>query len=61
MSDPRPEELIQAENLLYNGKVDKALEIINNFQNKSEISLKSNYGQHEKSFNPISKEFLFTI
>jgi tetratricopeptide (TPR) repeat protein len=40
MSDPRPEELINAEKLLDDGKVDKVLEIIANFEQKSDITPK---------------------
>ena len=38
MSDPRPEEIIQAEKLLDNGKIDDALEIIINFEKKNGIN-----------------------
>jgi len=31
MSDSRPEQLIRAEELIYNGKVEEALEIVKNF------------------------------
>ncbi len=37
MSDPRPEELIKTEELMYNGKVEEALEKLNNFENYSEL------------------------
>jgi len=33
MSDPRTEEIIRAEKLIYKGRVEEALEIINNFEN----------------------------
>jgi tetratricopeptide (TPR) repeat protein len=35
MSDPRPEEILQAEKLINQGKVEEALKIINNFEKKS--------------------------
>ncbi|MHA2051772.1 MAG: tetratricopeptide repeat protein [Promethearchaeota archaeon] len=38
MSNPRPEELIHAEEFIYNGKLDKALEIIANIEKKSDIT-----------------------
>lgn len=40
MSDPRPEELNLAGQLLSNGKLEDALEIITNFEKKSEITPK---------------------
>ncbi|MHA1992713.1 MAG: tetratricopeptide repeat protein [Candidatus Hodarchaeales archaeon] len=40
MSDPRPEELIHAEELIYDGKVEEAYEIISNFEKTSELSSK---------------------
>jgi len=40
MSDLRPEQLIYAEELLYNGKVEEALEIIMNFEKKGELTPK---------------------
>ena len=33
MSDPRPEELIRAEDLMFNGKVEEVIELLNNFEN----------------------------
>jgi hypothetical protein len=38
MSDPRPEELVPAEQLLDYGKEENALEIITNFEKKSVIT-----------------------
>lgn len=38
MSDPRPKELIHAEELRFNGKVEESLEIIRNFEQKPEIN-----------------------
>ncbi|MHA2039711.1 MAG: tetratricopeptide repeat protein [Promethearchaeota archaeon] len=38
MSDPLPEELICAEELMYNGKVEEALKIITNFEEKSKLT-----------------------
>jgi tetratricopeptide (TPR) repeat protein len=38
MSDPRPEEMIYAEKLLDNGKVDEVLEVITNYEKKSSIT-----------------------
>ncbi|MHA2179935.1 MAG: tetratricopeptide repeat protein [Promethearchaeota archaeon] len=40
MSDSRPEQLIQAENLYYNGRVEEALELIKNFEEGSELTQK---------------------
>ena len=40
MSDSRPEQLIRAEELYYNGKVDEALEIVENFEKISELTQK---------------------
>jgi len=41
MSDPRPEELIHAEELLYDGKVEEALEIVTNFEKKINLTPKN--------------------
>ncbi|MHA1931650.1 MAG: tetratricopeptide repeat protein [Promethearchaeota archaeon] len=38
MSDPRPQELIHAEELRFNGKVEESLEIILNYEQKPEIT-----------------------
>jgi tetratricopeptide (TPR) repeat protein len=38
MSVTRPEELINAEELLYNGKVEEALEIVLNFEKRSDLT-----------------------
>ncbi|MFX0083936.1 MAG: hypothetical protein ACFE94_19495 [Candidatus Hodarchaeota archaeon] len=46
MSDPRPKELIHAEELMYNGKIEEALEIIYNF---------------EKNFKPVTKQHLWAL
>jgi tetratricopeptide (TPR) repeat protein len=40
MTDNRPKELIRAEELMYNGKVEEALEIVLNFEKRSELSTK---------------------
>jgi tetratricopeptide (TPR) repeat protein len=40
MSDFRPNELIHAEELMYNGKLEEVLEIIRNFERISELSPK---------------------
>jgi len=40
MSDSRPEQLILAEELVYNGKVEEALEIVMNFEKKGELTPK---------------------
>lgn len=40
MSDPRPEELIYTEELMYSGKVEEALEIVVNFEKKRNITAK---------------------
>ncbi|MFX0001344.1 MAG: tetratricopeptide repeat protein [Candidatus Hermodarchaeota archaeon] len=40
MSDPRPEQLIRAEELMYNGKVKDALEVVVNFEKKVELTPK---------------------
>ena len=38
MSDPLPEQLIRAEELMYNGKGEEALEIIINFEKRSDLT-----------------------
>ncbi|MFX0166736.1 MAG: tetratricopeptide repeat protein [Promethearchaeota archaeon] len=40
MSDPRPEDLICAKELMYNGKVREALEMVINFEKKIELTSK---------------------
>ena len=40
MTDSRPEQLIHAEELIYNGKVEEALEIVINFEKMSKITPK---------------------
>ena len=40
MSESRPEELIRAENLMYDGKVEEAFEIVINFEKRSELTPK---------------------
>ncbi|MHA1985966.1 MAG: hypothetical protein ACW98D_04935 [Promethearchaeota archaeon] len=40
MPDSRPKELIRAEELYYDGKVEEALEIVDNFENMSELTQK---------------------
>ncbi|MHA2122393.1 MAG: tetratricopeptide repeat protein [Promethearchaeota archaeon] len=41
MSDPRPKELIYAEELMSNGKIEEALEIVENFEKGSDITPKN--------------------
>ncbi|MHA2035087.1 MAG: tetratricopeptide repeat protein [Promethearchaeota archaeon] len=40
MSDSQPEELIRAEELLYNGRVEEALEIVTNFKSRNNLTPK---------------------
>ncbi len=40
MSDSRPEQLIYAEELMYSGKVEEALEIVINFEKTSDLTPK---------------------
>jgi tetratricopeptide (TPR) repeat protein len=40
MSESRPKQLIRAEELYYNGKVEEALEIVENFEKTSELTQK---------------------
>lgn len=41
MSDTRPEQLIRAEELMYNGKGEEALEIVLNFEKRSDLTPKN--------------------
>ncbi|MHA2400961.1 MAG: tetratricopeptide repeat protein, partial [Promethearchaeota archaeon] len=41
MSDPKPEELIHAEELIFKGKVEEALEMVTNFEKRSDSTLKN--------------------
>jgi len=43
-SDPRPEELIHAEELINDEKVEEALEIVTNFEKRAKSPQRNNCG-----------------
>ena len=43
MTELKPEQLVLAENVMYEGKLDEALKIVNRFENMEEISLKDKF------------------